>query len=129
MPVVKISIARGRDAAHKKALLQAVHESLVSAFKVPERDRIARIIELDPDDFEVSADKQPNFTLIEINLFPGRSPEAKKDLFREIVSRLEPLGVPPANVLIILHEPPLTNWGIRGGRPASEVDLGYDLKV
>jgi phenylpyruvate tautomerase PptA (4-oxalocrotonate tautomerase family) len=129
MPVLKISIVRGRDAAHKKALLDAVHESLVSAFKVPEHDRVQRIVEFEPDDFEIPDEKRFNYTLIEITIFPGRSPAAKKQLFGEIVSRLEPLGVPPANVLIILHEPPLDNWGVRGGRPASEVDLGFDLVV
>ncbi len=129
MPVVQISIARGRDAAHKRALLQAVHDALVSAFKVPEHDRVQRIVEFEPDDFEVPDEKRLNYTLIEITVFPGRSPEAKKKLFAEIVSRLEPLGIPSANVLIILHEPPLTDWGIHGGRPANEVDLGFDLKV
>jgi phenylpyruvate tautomerase PptA (4-oxalocrotonate tautomerase family) len=29
------------------------------------------------------------------------------------------------NITIVIHESPLENWGIRGGRPASEVDLGF----
>jgi hypothetical protein len=31
--------------------------------------------------------------------------------------------------LIILLEPPMDNWGIRGGKPASEVDLGFKIDV
>ncbi|MBK9521843.1 MAG: hypothetical protein IPO13_09600 [Rhodocyclaceae bacterium] len=31
--------------------------------------------------------------------------------------------------LIIQGKPPLDNWGIRGGQPASEVALGFNLKV
>jgi phenylpyruvate tautomerase PptA (4-oxalocrotonate tautomerase family) len=27
--------------------------------------------------------------------------------------------------LVVLHEPPMQNWGIRGGRSADEVELGY----
>jgi hypothetical protein len=32
-------------------------------------------------------------------------------------------------VLIKLNEIPVENWGIRGGNPASEVDLGFNVKV
>jgi phenylpyruvate tautomerase PptA (4-oxalocrotonate tautomerase family) len=39
------------------------------------------------------------------------------------------LGVNPMDVFILLHEPPMENWGIRGGIPASEVDLGFKLNV
>jgi phenylpyruvate tautomerase PptA (4-oxalocrotonate tautomerase family) len=39
------------------------------------------------------------------------------------------LGIQATDIFIVLHEPPLENWGIRGGVPASEVDLGFNLKV
>jgi hypothetical protein len=29
----------------------------------------------------------------------------------------------------VLNEVPLENWGIRGGQPASEVDLGFKVNV
>jgi phenylpyruvate tautomerase PptA (4-oxalocrotonate tautomerase family) len=32
-------------------------------------------------------------------------------------------------VFIVLNEIPLDNWGIRGGIPASEVDLGFKVGV
>lgn len=67
-------------------------------------------------------------TFIECSLFPGRSLEAKKRLYRLLVDRLVALGTPPQDVFIVLHEPPMENWGVRG-RPASEVSLGYDLNV
>jgi phenylpyruvate tautomerase PptA (4-oxalocrotonate tautomerase family) len=38
-------------------------------------------------------------------------------------------GISSKNVFIILHEEPLDNWGIAGGRPASEVDLGFKVDV
>jgi phenylpyruvate tautomerase PptA (4-oxalocrotonate tautomerase family) len=31
--------------------------------------------------------------------------------------------------LVVLLEPPLDNWGIRGGQMASEVDLGFEVQV
>jgi hypothetical protein len=29
----------------------------------------------------------------------------------------------------VLNEPPMDNWGIRGGQMASEVDLGFEVQV
>jgi hypothetical protein len=37
--------------------------------------------------------------------------------------KLEQLGIGPMDVFIVIYESPLENWGIRGGVPASEVDL------
>jgi phenylpyruvate tautomerase PptA (4-oxalocrotonate tautomerase family) len=62
-------------------------------------------------------------------MFAGRSLEAKRRLYRAVARNLGHLGVPPADVLVVLHEIPLENWGVRGGTPASEVDLGYEVGV
>ena len=65
---------------------------------------------------------------MEYQLFPGRSLEAKRKLYQGIVQRFGALGIQPSDIMIVLHEPPLENWGVRG-LPASEVDLGLDLNV
>jgi phenylpyruvate tautomerase PptA (4-oxalocrotonate tautomerase family) len=66
---------------------------------------------------------------VEITLFAGRSLEAKRRLYQGIVRRFADLGIPPGEVVIVLHEVPRENWGIRGGHPASEVDLGFEVAV
>lgn len=38
-------------------------------------------------------------------------------------------GIEGNDIMIVLHEVPLENWGIRGGKPASEVDLGFKVDV
>ena len=43
--------------------------------------------------------------------------------------RFGELGIAPIDIAIVLQEPPLDNWGLRGGQPASELDLGFNLKV
>ncbi len=63
-------------------------------------------------------------------MFKGRSFEAKKQLFQAIVDNLaKNPGIKGDDIIIVLHEPPLENWGIRGGKPASEVDIGFRIDV
>ena len=88
-----------------------------------------RIYELDKDNFEAN-EKTDNITLIEIVLYKGRSIEAKKALYKAINKNLASNpGIDGNDIFIVLLEPPLENWGIRGGKPASEVDLGFNIKV
>ncbi len=101
MPFTRIEVIEGRTAAEKRALLDAVHQSVVQALKVPD----------------------------ECCLVSGRSREAKKTLYRLLVDRLVALGTPARDVVVVLHEPPMENWSVYGGRPASEVALGYDVNV
>ena len=82
MPLVEISIRKGRSDSEKKELLNIVYSSLVDAFKIPERDRVQRIYEFKDDEFEIPNDRTNKFTIIEITIFPGRSFEAKKKLYK-----------------------------------------------
>ena len=129
MPLVSISICKGRSRQEKKALMDAIHSALVDCFKIPDSDRNQRIIEIEPENFEYPEGKTQNFTIIEMTVFPGRSFDAKKKLYQTIVKDLGRLDIQPNDILIVLKEPPLENWGIRGGRPANEVDLGFKLDV
>jgi phenylpyruvate tautomerase PptA (4-oxalocrotonate tautomerase family) len=99
------------------------------ALKIPEDDRDIRFHEYHPDNFQVSPEKTENYVLVEISMFAGRSLQAKKALYKGIVTNLGKLGIAASDVFIVLHDIPLENWGIRGGVPASELDLGFDLDV
>ncbi len=102
----------------------------MEAIKIPDYDRFQRIYELEKEDFEVPPDRTDNATIIEIKMFPGRSQEAKNKLFTTIVQNLKEYpGIDGHDVLIILLEPPMNNWGIRGGKPAGEVDLEFQVNV
>jgi phenylpyruvate tautomerase PptA (4-oxalocrotonate tautomerase family) len=129
MPLARIEVRRRRSGEEVQAMIEAVYLALREALKVPEHDRQIRYIEHKPEHFAVPPGKTENYTLVEISLFPGRSIEAKKNLYRSLVRRFEMLGIPPTEVFIVLNEPPLENWGMRGGIPASELDLGFNLNV
>lgn len=129
MPISRIEVRRPRPADEVQALIEALYLAQRAALKVPEGDRHIRYVEHRPEHFAVPPGKSGNFTYVEINLFPGRSLDAKRALYQEIVRRFGELGIAPGDILIVLHEPPQENWGIRGGQPACEVDLGFSLKV
>jgi phenylpyruvate tautomerase PptA (4-oxalocrotonate tautomerase family) len=128
MPIVHVHLARGRALAERRAILDGVHAALVEAFRIPEQDRNQILHEHDPEHLESS--KGRAFTLIELTVFPGRSDDAKRALYAALVRNLQAApGIPPEQVLFVLHEPPLVDWGIRGGKAASDVDVGFSLKV
>jgi phenylpyruvate tautomerase PptA (4-oxalocrotonate tautomerase family) len=129
MPLVRMEIIRGRSLAERKRLLDGVHDALVEAFGIPDDDRTQRMIEHDPENFEIPPGSGERYTLIEITAFPGRSPTAKRHLYQALVHNLGAAGVPASDISVVLHEPPMENWGIRGGKPASEVDLGFRVEI
>jgi phenylpyruvate tautomerase PptA (4-oxalocrotonate tautomerase family) len=129
MPLVRVEIIRGRSLAERKRLLDGVHDAFVEAFGIPDDDRTQRMIEHDPENFEVPPGAGERYMLIEITAFPGRSPTAKRHLYQALVRNLGEAGVPASDISVVLHEPPMENWGIRGGKPASEVDLGFHVDV
>ena len=130
MPLVKITILKGKSPEYRRALMDGVHDALVSAFRIPEGDRNQRLLMLDEDCIDYPVARSPNYTVIEIVAFRGRSAGAKKQLYEAIVRNLgKSPGIHGDDILIILTEPPLENWGIRGGKPADEVDLGFRVNV
>ena len=129
MPIAKIEVRRARSAPEVQALIEAVYEAQREALEVPEDDRQIRYIEHKPEHFAVPPDRSDNYTFVEIILFPGRSLEAKRNLYQAIVRRFGQLGIQAIDVFIVLQKPPLENWGLRGGVPASEVNFGFNLNV
>jgi phenylpyruvate tautomerase PptA (4-oxalocrotonate tautomerase family) len=129
MPLVRIEVRRSREPGEKRAICDAVHAAMMEALKIPENDRQIRYVEHAPDDFQVPPGKSENYTLVEITLFKGRTMETKRGLYKEIVKNLGSLGTAPEDVFIVLIEVPPENWGIRGGAPASEVNLGFKIEV
>jgi phenylpyruvate tautomerase PptA (4-oxalocrotonate tautomerase family) len=80
-------------------------------------------------DVELPPGSSDDFVLVEVTMFAGRSRQAKRLLDQALVRNFGTLGVAPTDVFVVLQEPPMDNWGIRGGQMASEVDLGFEVHV
>src|SRR5262245_48813517 len=129
MPISRIEGRRARTSAEVQSLIEALYQAQREALRVPEWDRQIRYVEHEAENFHVVPGRTDNYLLVEITLFAGRSLEAKRALYRLVVERFGRLGVDANDITIVLHEVPLANWGIRGGKPASEVNLGFELDV
>jgi phenylpyruvate tautomerase PptA (4-oxalocrotonate tautomerase family) len=131
MPWALIEVRRQWSREEETAIIDAVHAALVAAFRIPAKDKHVRLQVHEPHRFAHPPTlAEPEYaTLVSVDCFAGRSVEAKRRLYGEIVDRLEPLGIPRDHVSITLRESPTENWGIRGGQAACDVDLGFNVKV
>jgi len=115
MPLVRVDMLQGKTAEYKKAVLDCIHEGLMESIGIPDWDRFQRIVEISREDFETAPGKTDDFMIIELTLFPGRTKEQKGKAIKNITSRLaDSLKIAPADVFIVINEPPLENWGMGG---------------
>ncbi len=131
MPSTLIEVRRPYPPEQESKIIEAVQAALVEGFRIPVEDRCVRLVTYEPHRFICSPKRmQPEFyTVVTVTAFSGRSLDAKRNLYRGIVQRLGELGIPPDHVKIILNEVPKENWGLAGGKPASEIDLGFKVEV
>jgi phenylpyruvate tautomerase PptA (4-oxalocrotonate tautomerase family) len=129
VPHVRIEIVKGRTRDERHQLFQAVHDALMESFRIPDDDRTQRIVEHEPENFEIPRGSSDRYTLIEITAFPGRTADAKRNLYRTLVQKLGEIAIDPTDVSVVILEPTLESWGVRGGRSAADVDLGFSLDV
>jgi phenylpyruvate tautomerase PptA (4-oxalocrotonate tautomerase family) len=128
MPCVRITTGKWGEGLEIE-LMEAVQSALVSAFKIPESDRDVVLDLYEESRRLVSHGRSERYTRVEILGIAERSLNAKRVLFKTIVKNLQSVGVPKSETRIVLVEPPADSWGVKGGIPASEVDLGFKIDV
>ncbi len=128
MPCVRITTGKWAEGLEIE-LMEAVQSALVSAFKIPESDRDVVLDLYDESRRLVSHGRSERYTRVEILGIAERSLNAKRVLFKTIAENLLSVGVPKSETRIVLMEPPADSWGVKGGIPASEVDLGFKIDV
>jgi phenylpyruvate tautomerase PptA (4-oxalocrotonate tautomerase family) len=112
MPLVMISVRKVFSPEEKQEISVAVHRCLVEEIGIPDSDFNHRILELDEGEWNLPAGRSERFVCVEIRMYPGRTPEMKRNLFRAIERRLAPLDVPAEDVFIVIDEPPKENWSV-----------------
>ena len=129
MPNVLVETRGGWLGAKRTALLDAIQAATVEALRIPPDALVLRLVEHPMECFAVPDGAAEQYTHIMITMFVGRSLSAKRALYQAIVRNLEPFGVPPDDVRIMLNEVPRQNVGTRGGKAAVDLELGYEVRV
>jgi phenylpyruvate tautomerase PptA (4-oxalocrotonate tautomerase family) len=129
MPHAAVHRRRNAQPKNRRAIVEAVNRAMVNALKVPEDSHPVRLQEYADEAFLVPAASSDAFTLVEATIFSGRTLETKRALYQAIVEEFNVLGIAAADVRIVLYEVPRENWGLKGGVPASEIDLGFEVEI
>ena len=121
MPLVRVSLRRGKPAAYRKAILDGIYRAMRTTFDVPEEDRFMVISEHDETDFSYSNNylgiaRSDDLILIQITANNTRTVDQKKAFYRQIVENLKAApGLRPEDVFINLVEVLKENWSFGNG--------------
>jgi phenylpyruvate tautomerase PptA (4-oxalocrotonate tautomerase family) len=121
MPLVRISLLKGKPASYRRKVGDAVHQALVEAIAVPPKDRFQLITEHDPEDFVFDREylgiaRSRDLVIIQATISAGRSLELKRALYQAITRRLAAaVQLRPEDVWINLVEVAKENWSFGNG--------------
>ena len=111
-------------------LSDVIHGCMRSILGMPEDKRAHRFIPLNAEDFFYPGGRSPAYTVIEINMMQGRTPDTQKALIKELFGRLESeIGISPVDVEVTIKEQPAHCWGFRGMTGDEARDLKYLVNV
>jgi phenylpyruvate tautomerase PptA (4-oxalocrotonate tautomerase family) len=129
--LARIDILEGRTPEEKRGMVDAVRAALSDALRAPDDDPAVRLTEYPREQFSLPYPDRhsDSYTLVEVTMFAGRTMDTKRRLYEAIVRGLGLFDVPANDVEIVLHEPAMENWGVNGGTPASEVDVGFKVDI
>ena len=121
MPLVRISLKRGKPPAWRQAIAEGVYQALRDSFDVPDNDRFVTITEHDGDEFifdrsYLGIDRSDDFVIIQLTVSNTRPREQKQALYRRIVDLVSANpGLRPQDVFINLIEVLPENWSFGMG--------------
>ncbi len=126
MPLAKLHVPAELGPEECQALAQDTRRAITRALGVqPIRAKV--IVYTSPHYCRaVHPKRDPGFVVAEVLFFQGRSRESKDRLLSELSQVvLSHTGLTPENVFINIQESRRESWGLMGGVPGDEVDLGY----
>jgi 4-oxalocrotonate tautomerase len=120
MPLIRISLRRGKPAAYRQAILDGLYEAMRETLNVPVGDQFMTISEHGAANFRYGAAfgiaRSDDLVLIQITVFNTRTVEQKKALFRRIVELLgESPGIRPEDVFVNVLDAAKENWSVGHG--------------
>jgi len=122
MPLVRVSLRRGKSAQHIAAIRNSIYHAMLESFNVPQNDRFIVVHQHDAEEFDYDPNyldiaRTDDLVMIQIACNNTRTVEQKKAFYQrtaELLSK-EP-GLRPQDVLINLLETGKENWSFGNGQ-------------
>jgi len=115
MPLVNISILKGRSPEYIKAIADGVNSAVIETMGFPADDRYQIIHEHEPHCLEMQG-RDGDRVMMFLIMRAGRSDESKQAFYAKVVENLsrDP-GIDPDNVLISIAENHDVDWSFGKG--------------
>jgi phenylpyruvate tautomerase PptA (4-oxalocrotonate tautomerase family) len=121
VPLVRVSLRKGKPPAYLAAVGEAIHAAMVETINVPADDRFQIFSEHTPEGIVYDAgylgiSRTDDIVVIQITLNAGRTLDQKRALYRALADRLarDP-GIRKQDLLVSLVEVPKENWSFGNG--------------
>ena len=115
MPLVTISILKGKSPDYIKAVADGINSAVIETMGFPDDDRYQVIHELDSHSLQLQT-RDEDRVIMHLVMRAGRSNKAKQAFYAKVVKNLEQNpGIKPANVLISITENHDIDWSFRDG--------------
>ena len=121
MPLVRLSLLRGKSRDHIRAIGDGVQNALIEAFGVPPADRFQIVEQREREDLiydpgYLDIQRSDDVVFITIIASSWRNTDQKKTLYRLIARNLsENPGLRPEDVLIVLSPNGMEDWSFGNG--------------
>lgn len=115
MPLVNISILKGKSPEYIKAVGDSINSAVIETMDFPDDDRYQIIHEIEPHCLQFQ-DRTEDRVMMHLTMRAGRSNKAKQAFYAKVVDNLanDP-GIKPENVLITIVENHDIDWSFRDG--------------
>lgn len=121
MPLVRISLFRGKPPPYLDALADGIHQAMVEAFEVPADDRFQTMHQLTADELRydphyLGGPRSADFVLVEITAGRPRSTATKEAFYRCLAARLQASpGLRPADLMVVITTTQRDEWSFGHG--------------
>lgn len=121
MPLVNLSLVKGKPRDHIRAISNGIHRGLVEAYGVPEDDKFQLVHQVELDELIYDADylgihRTDDLVVIHIVAGNWRETEKKQALFKAITDNLvKNPGLRPEDVVVVLSPNGRDEWSFGKG--------------
>lgn len=115
MPLVTISILKGKSPEYIKAITDGVNDAAIETMGFPADDRYQIIHQLEPECLQLQS-REGDRVMMHLVMRAGRSNKSKQAFYKRVVENLEVNpGIPVNNVMITITENHDVDWSFRDG--------------